>query len=32
MKIDEQIPADIVPISSSNDGGLIYIETSNLDG
>lgn len=32
MNIDEQIPADIVPISSSNNGGLIYIETSNLDG
>ncbi|KAK8864038.1 hypothetical protein M9Y10_011732 [Tritrichomonas musculus] len=32
IKKDEQVPADIVLLSSSNDDGITYIDTCNLDG
>jgi magnesium-transporting ATPase (P-type) len=28
----EDIPADIIPLWSSNPGGICSVETSNLDG
>jgi phospholipid-transporting ATPase len=32
IKADEYFPADLVLIKSSNQSGLCYIETKNLDG
>lgn len=32
MKKNEMIPADILIIKSSDDNGLCYLETTNLDG
>eukprot|EP01127_Copromyxa_protea_P016071 TRINITY_DN4718_c0_g1_i2.p1 TRINITY_DN4718_c0_g1~~TRINITY_DN4718_c0_g1_i2.p1 ORF type:complete len:1147 (+),score=193.04 TRINITY_DN4718_c0_g1_i2:144-3443(+) len=32
IKDDESFPADLVPLSSSNKGGAVYMETANLDG
>ena len=29
---DEELPADIIPLASSSTNGLIYLETSSLDG
>ncbi|KAG2151660.1 uncharacterized protein EDB93DRAFT_1274319 [Suillus bovinus] len=32
LREDEQVPADIVVLSTSDAGGLCYLETKNLDG
>ncbi len=32
VRCDEQIPADLVLLATSNEDGICYIETSQLDG
>lgn len=32
LEDEEAFPADLVPLSCSNQGGAVYMETSNLDG
>lgn len=32
IRDEEAFPADMVPLSSANLGGAVYMETSNLDG
>jgi P-type E1-E2 ATPase len=32
IKNDEEITADILPLSTSNPGGICSVETANLDG
>lgn len=32
IRDEEAFPADLVPLSSANMGGSVYMETSNLDG
>ena len=29
---DQEVPADLVVLSSSDEGGLCFVETANLDG
>ena len=32
LRVDEKVPADLIVISTSNEDGLCYVETKNIDG